>query len=225
LGLKTAGIVGGTFDPIHVGHLALARSAQAALGLQRLIFVPTGNPWQKQDRVITPAQHRVAMLSLALRTLPTAAIDTFEIDQAQLHGSPSFSINTVQALRQRHADIERWVLIIGSDQLHRLHTWRQWQELVQYCHVAVTTRENIGLTDLPPEVDAFVNQYGRQALPATSAGNLVFFSMPPVAVSSTGLRRALAMNQSVDALLDPAVLRYLQQHRLYQADSNKLGQN
>lgn len=223
--MNTAGVIGGTFDPVHVGHLGLARSAQAALGLDQLLFVPTGNPWQKANRRITDSAHRVAMLALALRAMPAAAIDTVEVDQAKRSNQPSYSVETIQALRQRHPTIERWVLVLGSDQLRQLNTWHRWQELTQYCHLAVTTREGISLTDLPADIDAFVSTHGRQTLPATSAGNVVFFSMPPVAVSSTGLRRALALHDAVDGLLDPAVFSYIQQHRLYQVESTQLGQS
>ncbi len=214
--MRTAGIVGGTFDPIHVGHLGLARSAQAALGLDEVIFLPTGNPWQKADQVVTAGAHRVAMLKLAVSAMKQVSVDSIEVELAQESGKPSYTVQTLPLLAARHPSIERWVLILGSDQLQRLNTWYQWQTLLDFCHIAVTTREGISLGNLPAEVDAFVDKNGAQSLPLAAQGKIVFFSMPPVAVSSTAIRLALSQHQPVDGLIAPAVGDYIHLHGLYQ---------
>jgi nicotinate-nucleotide adenylyltransferase len=225
--LNTAGIVGGTFDPVHVGHIGLARSAAAALRLDQIIFLPAGNPWQKQERLITPAVHRVNMLKLACASIPASTVDTLEIELADKTGQPNYTVETLPLLQARYPEVQRWVLILGSDQLRRLNTWHQWQRLTDYCHIAVTTREGISMANLPSDIDNFIETHGAQSLPRGRAGNILFFSMPPVAVSSTGLRQALTKAQSKDAadesalvpldgLLNPAVIDYIHQHSLYQ---------
>jgi nicotinate-nucleotide adenylyltransferase len=225
LGLRTAGIVGGTFDPIHVGHLGLARSAQAALGLDDIIFVPTGNPWHKAGTNITAATHRVAMLKLALTHMKQVSVDTIEVERAEQSGQPSYTVQTLPLLLAKHPEIERWVLILGSDQLQRLNTWYEWQSLLQFCHLAVTTRESISLGNLPAQVNDFVDQNGVQTLPMSAQGKIVFFSMPPVAVSSTAIRLALSKHQPVDGLITPAVAHYIQLHGLYQPNTHRHGNN
>ncbi len=154
------------------------------------------------------------MLGLSISSLPDVSIDTLEIELAQT-GLKNYTIETLPLLRQRHPEIQRWVLILGSDQLRQLNTWHLWQHLPQQCHLAFTTREGISLGNLPPDIDAFVNQYGAQTLTRTATGSIVFFSMPPVAVSSSALRLALQRQQPVDGLLSPAVLHYIQTHGLY----------
>ena len=210
------GIIGGTFDPIHIGHLGLAKSAKAALGLTSLCFLPTGNPWQKAHAV-TPAEHRLAMLRIALAGWPNVVIDTQEMDRSQQQpAAPSYTIESLVHMRGRVGAQASLVLVIGSDQLQRFNTWHRWQEILSFCHLAVTQRERVPLTDLPEAVEALVNQRGAQRLPNEPCGSIVLFSMPPMPVSSTAVRKSLRNHEDVSGLVPDAVLNYINQHSLYQ---------
>jgi nicotinate-nucleotide adenylyltransferase len=216
------GLLGGTFDPVHIGHLALSRTAIDALRLDRLLVIPSGQPWQKKNGV-TPAQHRLQMLNLALAPWlkgNNGARGLMEVDPLETaRDGPSYTIDTLIEIRQR-TSIEQdrntsLILILGSDQFRNLATWHRWNELLNYCHIAVTQREHIGLSDLPQPVEQLLQQHGCQTLPEKTSGSIVFFSMPPVAVSSTALRRSLQLHEDVTTLVPPTVLQYIQQNKLY----------
>ena len=210
------GLIGGTFDPIHIGHLGLAKSAKAALDLDILRFLPSGNPWQK-TRTITPAVHRLAMLRLAIAKWQDVQIDTQEIDRSAVTDAPpSYTIDSLVQIRGQLGDDAALVLVIGSDQLQRFNTWHRWLEILDYCHLAVTQRERVPLGGLPSPVDALVNRHGAQRLSDQAAGSIVFFSMPPMPVSSTALRLSIQNNQDVSALVPANVLDYIKQQSLYQ---------
>jgi nicotinate-nucleotide adenylyltransferase len=220
--LLRIGLLGGTFDPVHIGHLALARTALDALSLNQLRFIPSGQPWQKA-RSITPAEHRLKMLHLALTPWldesnngqGLMSIDALETRRE----GPSYTIDTLielrQQLNQEQKNSTSLVLILGSDQFRNLATWHRWNELLHYCHIAVTQRESIGLSDLPEPVEQLLQTHGCQTLPDKAAGSIVFFSMPPVAVSSTALRRSLELHEDVTTLVPSTVLHYIQQNKLY----------
>lgn len=207
------GLVGGTFDPVHVGHLALARAARDALGLASLRWLPAGRPWQK-TALRTAAEHRVAMLRIALAAQPDAAgwsIDTRECDAC----GPTVTADTLAALRAELGPDPALVLVLGADQLHNLHTWRTPERLFELAHLAVTQRPGHRLEGFAPEVEAIVAMHGRDALPDTPAGSLVFFRMPAVPVSATALRAALARGERPTELIPSAVLDYIESHHLY----------
>lgn len=211
-GRARIGLFGGAFDPPHVGHVALARSAQVALKLTAMRMIPSGQSWQKPGQR-TPAEHRQAMLSLAIASEADWTVDTREIDR----GGPSYTIDTLESLRAELGNEAALVVLMGSDQLHNLTTWHRYQDILRLAHIAVTQREQIGLQAFSPDVDALLDRHGRDALPDAPGGSIVFFRMPAVAVSSTALRRALASGESVSDLVEPAVLAYIQQHQLYEA--------
>ena len=204
------GLLGGTFDPVHIGHLALARTARAALHLNTLRLRPTGASWQQSGVVASPAQ-RLAMLQLALAGEPGLIADPREIERA----GPSYTIDTLAELRAEVGPETALVLILGSDQLRNLATWRRWQELTDYAHLACTQREQVPLSDLPAEVEALVSRVGCETLPDAPAGSIVLFSMPPVPVSATALRAAFRRGERPAELVPPAVLDYIERQNLY----------
>lgn len=209
--LERIGLIGGSFDPPHVGHIALAKAAEVALGLDQLRFIPTGQSWQKAAQA-TPAEHRLAMLRAALPAHPNWRIDTREIER----GGASYTIDTLESLRNELGPNVALVMILGSDQLHNLATWHRWRELLRHCHIAATQRERVVLHDFPPEVEALLQTHGRDALSDAPAGEIVFFRMPAVPVSATRLRAALADGEPTDGLLPPAVIDHIRRHHLYQ---------
>ena len=210
---RRVGILGGTFDPPHVGHLALARSARDAMQLDEVRLMPTGHSWQKSAAGASALQ-RLEMVRIALRDVGPAEGLRAD-DREVVRGGQTYTVDTLEALRKELGPDVMLVLIVGSDQLRNLATWRNWQRLFDLAHIAATQRERITLEDLPPEVEAEVASRGRDALPDAPAGSVVFFRMPAVAVSATGLRAQLAAGERPDALSPPAVLDYIQSHRLY----------
>jgi nicotinate-nucleotide adenylyltransferase len=218
------GILGGSFDPVHVGHLALGRAAGQALRLDRLLVVPTGNSWQKASEVRTPVADRLAMVRIALEaTAAERAADGchWELEDIEVRrAGPSYTADTLQALRDRLGPEPALVLVLGSDQLHNLPTWHRWRELPQFAHIAVTQRERVPLSGLPPPVERLLAERGRDALPDAPAGSIVLFRMPPVAVSATGLRAQLARGDVPRELLPPGVADYIARHGLYRDPSD-----
>ena len=216
------GLLGGSFDPVHVGHLALGQAAITALRLDELLLVPSGHAWQKGGHAAS-ARHRLAMLRLAIAALPANATRgaRWRIDEQELKRSgPSYTIDTLRALRQQLGPEPALILVIGSDQFRKLDTWHDWRAIFDHAHLAVTQRERVTLTDLPPAIEECLLTRGTGALPDTPAGNIMFFRMPAVPVSSTQLRKQLAAGQPVNGLLPMGVEAYLRRHGLYGADAS-----
>ncbi|MGD9942068.1 MAG: nicotinate-nucleotide adenylyltransferase [Burkholderiaceae bacterium] len=210
---RRIGLLGGTFDPIHVGHLALARAARDALRLDEVRLIPTGRSWQKGAGG-TAAADRLAMTKLASGVDPAFVADDIEVRR----GGDSYTIDTLLALRRQLGSDPAFVLILGSDQLRNLASWHRYDELLQHTHIAATQRGGHRLDALPAPVETLLQAHGRQALPDAPAGAIVFFTMPPVPVSGTALRAGLARGDRPAELLPPAVLDYIEQHQLYRAD-------
>jgi nicotinate-nucleotide adenylyltransferase len=210
---RRIGLVGGTFDPPHVGHLALARAARDAWSLDEVRLVPTGRSWQKADAGATSAQ-RLAMTRLAL-----AGIDPSEhlvVDDREVRrDGPTYTVDTLRELRAELGAEPMLVLVLGSDQLRNLHTWHRWRELFGLAHLVATQRERVALDGLPAEVGAELSSRGADALPDAPAGTIAFFRMPPVAVSATALRAQLARGERPAGLSPPAVLDYIETNGLY----------
>jgi nicotinate-nucleotide adenylyltransferase len=209
-GTKRIAILGGAFDPFHIGHVALARAAREALVLDELVLMPTGHSWQKPGQR-TPAEHRLAMARLAAAELGGVTVDDREV----VRDGPTYTVETLRALRAELGPGACLILLLGSDQLHNLATWWHYEELLDLANLAVTQRESTPLTELPPPVEALLEKAGRQALSGAPAGEIVFFRMPPTPVSSTALRRAIARSEPVQELLPAGVLDYIHRHRLY----------
>lgn len=195
--MRRIGIFGGSFDPVHNAHLALARVALEALQLDELRWVPAGLQWQK-TRAMAPAHHRLAMVHLATAGEPRFVVDTCEIDRA----GPSYTIDTVQAMQAAHRQPAEWLLVIGQDQYERLHTWHQWRELLQCVTLAVAGRGGTGPT--------------AGAALAAVPHRIVTLPLPPMPVSATEIRARIAGGRPIDALVPLPVARYIAQHRLYQ---------
>jgi nicotinate-nucleotide adenylyltransferase len=207
---RRIGVLGGTFDPIHVGHIALARSAQVALGFDEIRFLPTGISWQKSDTA-TPASDRLEMVRLAVAGRPGFVVDDREVRRA----GNSYTVDTLQELRREVGDHAMLVLLLGSDQLRNLATWHRYRELLQHAHIAVTRRERVSLARLPEAVEALVEEHGCDALPDRPGGSIVFFGMPFVPVSATRLREQLLEGDRPAELLPGVVLDYIDRHGLY----------
>lgn len=190
------GLFGGSFDPPHAAHVALARLARDHLGLDTLYVVPAGDPWQKAGRDLRPKAHRLAMARLAFEGEPGVVVDPIEVDRA----GPSYTLDTLRVLQARQPGL--WFLVIGQDQYGRLPTWHGWTELLPLATLAVAARE--GEAVQPPP-----------ALAARPHG-LVTLPLPEMPVSSTALRTRLARGEAVTPLVPPAVAGYIDRHHLYE---------
>ena len=209
------GLLGGSFDPIHHGHLQLARDALKQLPLQEVRFIPAAQPWQKGP--MTAAEHRARMVQLAIAGEPRFALDMHEIER----GGVTYTIDTLQALRSQLPD-RPLVLVMGSDQFARLDTWRGWKEIVEAAHIAVAQREGTSLRQ-SPYLRAFVDMRRDEAvsLATHAGGSIVEFAMTPVEASATEVRHLLREPQSTEraqrlsAMVPAVVLDYIDSHHLY----------
>jgi nicotinate-nucleotide adenylyltransferase len=187
------GLFGGSFDPPHRAHLALARAALSVLALDELRWLPTGQPWQK-PRTPTAAAHRLAMLEIAIADEPGMVIERIEIERS----GPSYSIDTVRAL-MAHEPGHDWWLLIGQDQHANFASWHDWRQLLGLVRLAVAERPGVVLA-----VPAGVLALGHVPVP-----------MAPHAISATDIRARVAAGQDISQLVPPGVAGYIDQQGLY----------
>jgi len=209
---RRIGLLGGTFDPVHVAHLALARAALEHLALDELRFVPTGRSWQKEAAGAS-AQQRIEMLRIATAGLPRTSIDERETKR----DGASYTIDTLIELRAQLGEAAALVWIVGSDQLRNLPTWHRWDELLRYAHLAVARRAGDALEGLDDRVRALLDARAQDGLSDAPAGAIVFFPMPPMRVSGSALRAGLARGERPVELLPAGVLDYIGRNGLYRA--------
>lgn len=210
------GILGGTFDPVHAGHLALAETARKAFGLFSVDFVPAGDPWQKSG--VSAGHHRLAMLERAVAGRAGLRVDPIEL----LREGPTYTIETLAALRGRYGPAMPLVLVMGVDQWNNLSTWRDWRELLSLAHIGVSTREGEVLAPDPQVADwACGRTTTPEALLETAAGRVAFFEMPGHRASSTRVRRIFERCDYPEAMrrmegwIPYDVAAYIRENHLY----------
>lgn len=194
------GILGGTFDPIHVGHLVVAEEARVKLGLSEVLFLPAGQPWLKVDRTVTPAIHRVDMVRLAITGNPYFKLCTLEVKR----DGPSYSIDTITALRSQ-LGAQSFFFILGNDSLAGFHLWKEPAKLVQMCRLVVVPRLGLSLTDLnslETRIPALVH-------------NVTQLDAPIMEVSSSEIRQRVAQGLSIRYLVPDKVGEYIVEQKLY----------
>ena len=194
--MRRIGVFGGTFDPPHAGHLALAERARERLGLDRVLFVPAGTPPHKRARRLSSARTRAAMTRLALRGHPAFRLSTLELARR----GPSFTVDTLRTLRARHPGA-RLFLLIGEDSLGDFRTWRDPQGIRALATLVVARRPANG------------GARARRS-PAPRRG-VVWLDNPGLDISSSALRARARAGQSLRYLVPDAVARYVTRHRLY----------
>ena len=210
------GILGGTFDPVHYGHLRLAEEARIALGLDHVAWIPAGKPpHRKEPRVAAP--HRLAMVRLAIAGNPGFVAD----DGEALCEAPAYTVTTLERLRAQCGARRPLVLLLGADAFDGLATWHRWHELFALAHLAVATRPGYGLEAeqlAPPLAAEFSARVQRSvaALGQAPAGAIVPFAITALDISGTRIRGDLAASGSARYLLPDPVLDYIAEHRLYQ---------
>lgn len=198
------GVFGGTFDPIHVAHLAVAEAARDVLGLERVLFIPAGEPPHKLDRVISPADDRLAMLELAIADNPAFAASRMEIERP----GPSYTIDTLVALAAEASAAgrpPRLALIISVEAFRELPTWHQPDRVLELATLVVAPRDGY------PEAEAgFLERH----FPG-SAARAVFLDGPRMRLSASELRDWARTGRSLRYLVPDAVCRYIGDHALY----------
>lgn len=210
------GLLGGSFDPIHAGHLQLARDAMEQLALARVRFIPAGQPWQKGK--VTEASHRAKMVLAAIGDEPRFALDMREIERA----GPTYTIDTLRELRASVGEAVPLVLIMGSDQFERLDTWRDWQRLLEHAHLAVARRADALLAPSYLLQEYYNAHWARPHVVHEAAhGRIVEIEMTPVDASATEIRELLARPPSpardsrLAEIVPAPVLDYIRAHHLY----------
>jgi nicotinate-nucleotide adenylyltransferase len=202
------GVFGGTFDPIHVAHLAVAEEAAETLGLARILFIPAGQPPHKPGRVITPAGDRLAMVELAIAGNERFGIDRLEMDRA----GPSYTVDTLEALRasrEAAGASPDLTLILSAEAFLGLMTWREPRRVLELARVVVVPRD--GFPDAGPDFLA-----GQLPDRPEFAARTTFLDAPRLRLSSSELRARAAAGRSLRYLVPDAVAAYIGDHSLYQ---------
>ena len=220
--MKLVGLLGGTFDPIHFGHLRLAQELADALGLHEVRFVPAANPPHREQPTAS-AVHRAAMVRLAIAGNPVFAIDECELERYILSGEPSYTIDTVLALRRQFEDddeVAAFCLLMGGDALMGLATWRRWEELLELCHIVVAHRPHA--VPQPEQMPAALQAQWHervtdlpQDLLQSRGGRILVQRITPLDISASAIRDSLQHNASPRYLLPDDVINYIEAYRLY----------
>lgn len=198
------GILGGTFDPVHYAHLAIAEEVYCALSLTRVLFVPAGLPPHKRGAGVTPAEQRVAMLSLAIRANPHFALSLVDVQRA----GPSYTVDTLRLLRREWGARAHFYLIIGGDSLRDLPTWQDPAGILSQATIVALTR--------PGYADASAAQAGLAACLPGSEQRLIVVEGPRMDLSATELRQRVAAGRPIRYQTPDRVADYIRRQRLYQ---------
>ncbi|SDH26375.1 nicotinate-nucleotide adenylyltransferase [Pseudomonas benzenivorans] len=212
-GARRIGIFGGTFDPVHIGHLRSALEVAEFMALDQLRLIPSARPPHREAPQVS-AHHRLAMVELAVAGLPPLCVDDRELRRDK----PSYSIDTLESLRGELAADDQLYLILGWDAFCGLPSWHRWEALLEHCHILVLQR---------PDADSEAPETLRNLLAARSvsdpltlegpSGQISFIWQTPLAVSATQIRTLLASGKSARFLVPDAVLTYIHAHGLYRA--------
>lgn len=190
------GIMGGTFDPIHHGHLVAGSEVAQRFQLDQVIYVPTGNPWQKDSGRVTPAEHRYLMTVIATASNPRFTVSRVDIDR----GGPTYTVDTLSDLAAQYPDAELF-FITGADALARIVTWRNWEEMFIHAHFIGVTRPGYIL-------DA-------HAIPEGVRHRVSLVEIPAMAISSTDCRKRAKEGHPLWYLVPDGVVQYISKYGLY----------
>ena len=222
-GERSLGILGGTFNPPHLGHLAAARHARRELGLERVLLVPThttpykANAENAEDRRDPGPEHRLRMCRLAVEGVDGVSVCAVEIER----GGLSYTVDTLRSLHASHPHAEL-TFIVGADTASTLGSWREPERLLELAQLAVATRAGAARRRVLEALGAIELADGAGGEARTGADRVRFLDMPPIDVSSSLVRRRVAGAEAVDDLVGPAVAGYIAEHGLYRAPAEAL---
>lgn len=207
--MTAIGIMGGTFDPIHVGHLAIGEEAREALGLERVLFIPAGVPPHKPSAGVTPAEQRVEMVARAIADNPAFELSTIELERS----GPSYTVDTVEELARTRPGVEL-VVILSAETFAELTGWHEPDRLFDAARIAVVPREGYPAPD-PAWLD--------RAFPGR-ASRVAYLEGPRLGLSSTAIRSRVAAGRSIRYLVPDTVATYIDDHGLYRTPWRQPGQ-
>jgi len=197
---RRVGLLGGTFDPIHIAHLIIAEACRSQLGLERVFFIPAGTPPHKLNKPITSSEHRLAMTELAIASNPNFAVSRLDIDRP----GPCYSTDTIRLLSQELGNEADIYFIIGTDSLMDMPTWHEPKQLVELCRFAVVER---------PNYEADLN-WLESVLPGVRS-LIEFIDAPAIALSSSDIKRRIRLGYSIKYQVPETVEKYIHNHQLY----------
>ncbi len=195
------GVLGGTFDPVHNGHLIVTEEVRARLNLAEVLFVPAGQPWLKKDSPISPPEHRVNMVRLAIADKPYFKLSTMEIERP----GPSYTVDTIAELQAQLGAGDELFFILGWDNLAQLPQWREPSRLLTMCRLVAVARPGSPLPNLK-KLEALI--------PGLSQG-VVLMDKPEIDISAAIIRDRVAHGLSIRHLVPEPVERYIREHKLY----------
>jgi len=195
---RRIGVMGGTFDPIHHGHLVAAEEARWQFDLDKVVFVPTGRPWQKPIGV-SPAEDRYQMTMIATASNPDFTVSRIEIE----HQGPTYTVDTLRRLRSQYPEGTHLFFITGADAVLQILTWKEPEQVLAQAEFIAATRPGFDLDRLVSQVPG-------------AAGRVHRMEIPALAISSTDIRARVARGAPVQYLVPDGVARYIQEHALYQ---------
>jgi nicotinate-nucleotide adenylyltransferase len=194
------GVLGGTFDPIHLGHLKVAEEVTASLTLNEVIFMPAGQPWLKADNLISPAEHRLEMIRLALAGRDNFKLSTMEIERP----GPTYTVDTMAELGRQLGSDELF-FILGWDNLSQLPQWHEPSRLIELCRLVAVPRVDFP----PPDLKSL-----EAAIPGLPE-RVILLNAPRIDVNASEIRRMVAQGLSIRNLVPEVVERYIKEHGLY----------
>ena len=212
--MQTIGLLGGTFNPIHFGHLRMAQELAESLNLDEVRFIPSANPPHKPAPLVS-AEQRATMVRLAIADNPLFKFDERELNRK----GASFTIDTLVSLRDELGEKTSLVLIMGSDAFIKFDTWHRWQEIIKLCHIALVQRPDKKPTEaLSKTLALFLEQhYTEQVddLHTAAVGSVTMQAITPLEISSTAIRRTLQHQGSARYLVPQNVLDFIASNHLY----------
>lgn len=197
------GIMGGTFDPVHIGHLACAEQARDELGMDAIVFIPAGVPVYKKDQKVTPAADRLEMCRLAVASNPAFDVSSIEVDRE----GDTYTVDTLRQLRAHYPDNVELFFITGADAVMSIMKWRDSAQIAHLAKLVAVTRPGYA----PPEEM-------KRVLRERTGFQVSFLEMTGLDVSSSDLRRRVADGRSIRYLTKEVVFRYIEEHGLYRND-------
>ncbi|MFA5523925.1 MAG: nicotinate-nucleotide adenylyltransferase [Tissierellales bacterium] len=200
--IKKYGIMGGTFDPIHVGHLVIAEEIRCKFKLDKVIFIPAGNPPHKDSSRITSGEHRLQMTLLATISNPFFDVSTIELEKEEI----TYTIDTIKEFRTSCMDTAEFYFITGADSLLELSTWKDVDQLLSMCKFVAATRPGFQLEKIETKVRELESKYNK---------GIYTVSVPALQISSTDIRKRIKEGRAVKYLLPESVESYIIKHKLY----------
>ena len=198
------GVMGGTFDPIHNGHIAIAEEARYRLTLSYVIFIPAGQPWMKSRLPVTPAKDRLEMVRLAITPYPYFRLSRIETERQ----GPTYTVDTLEELRKELGMDHQLYLVLGWDTVAQLPKWYEVARLINLCEIVAVPRPGYSLPDID-ELDLSIPGIAR---------HITLMDSPRIEISATDIRDRVAQGKSISSLVPDAVVKYIREKHLYEVN-------